>query len=145
MFRDSWPTVPRVATSFPRLTRVFFAHAGLPVRVALVSGSAEIAPHVGIADIVVNLASTGATLRTNGMREVATVMASSARLVTALDRVRTVLPGLNGPTVIDTLNGGLHVAMHAVVDASAIYRTIAALKALGGEGILVTRIERLVP
>jgi ATP phosphoribosyltransferase len=37
------------------------------------------------------------------------------------------------------------VAVHAVVASNAIYRTIAGLKALGAEGILVTRIERLMP
>jgi len=37
------------------------------------------------------------------------------------------------------------VAVHAVVPASAVYRTIARLKSLGGAGILVTRIERLMP
>jgi ATP phosphoribosyltransferase len=35
--------------------------------------------------------------------------------------------------------------VHAVVPASTVYRTIAELKALGAEGILVTRIERLMP
>jgi ATP phosphoribosyltransferase len=59
--------------------------------------------------------------------------------------VKQVIPGLNGPTVIDILNGGSYVAVHAVVPAKTIYRTISALKALGGEGILVTRIERLTP
>jgi ATP phosphoribosyltransferase len=43
------------------------------------------------------------------------------------------------------MNGGTMVAVHAVVPASTIYRTIADLKSLGGEGILVTRIERLMP
>ena len=181
---------PRVATVFPRLTRRFFAEAGREVEVVPVSGAAEIAPHLGIADIIVDLTSTGSTLRVNGLREIATVLESSARLVTrgagasgglesclekrgaidelvtalssvirargqrylmanvprvALDRVKEVLPGINGPTVIDILNGGTYVAVHAVVAASSIYRTIAALKALGGSGILVTRIERLMP
>jgi ATP phosphoribosyltransferase len=71
----------------------------------------------------------------------------------ALERVREVIPGLNGPTVIDILNGGgaggrgggAIVAVHAVVPVASIYRTITALKALGAEGILVTRIERLMP
>jgi ATP phosphoribosyltransferase len=63
----------------------------------------------------------------------------------ALERVKQVIPGLNGPTVIDIMNGGTFVAVHAVVPAKTIYRTISALKALGGEGILVTRIERLMP
>ncbi|MHB1225470.1 MAG: ATP phosphoribosyltransferase, partial [Gemmatimonadaceae bacterium] len=71
------------------------------------------------------------------------VMANVPRAV--LDEVTRVLPGLNGPTVIDLLNGGMHVAVHAVVPAHAIYRTIAQLRQLGGEGILVTRIERLMP
>jgi ATP phosphoribosyltransferase len=43
------------------------------------------------------------------------------------------------------MDNGRFVAVHAVVEASSVYRTIAALKALGGEGILVTRIERLMP
>jgi ATP phosphoribosyltransferase len=61
-----------------------------------------------------------------------------------LDEVKRVVPGLNGPTVIDIMNGGAFVAVHAVVVAATIYRTIADLKALGAEGILVTRIERLM-
>ena len=175
--------VPRVATSFPNLTRRFFEQAGRKVQVVPVSGAAEIAPRLGIADLVVDLTSTGSTLKVNGLREVATLLQSSARLVTrappskdtseqlqelvgalssvirargkrylmanvpkeSLDRVREVLPGLNGPTVVNVMDNGRFVAVHAVVEASSIYRTIAALKALGGEGILVTRIERLMP
>ena len=177
----------RVATVFPRVTRSFFERRSCRVEVVPVSGAAEIAPHLGIADIVVDLTSTGSTLKVNGLREVATVLESTARLVTrvangdrldpgkrralddltdalasvlrargqryvmanvpraALDRVKEVLPGLNGPTVIDILNGGQHVAVHAVVPEAAIFRTIAQLKALGAAGILVTRIERLMP
>jgi len=173
----------RVASCFPRLTQEFFAKRGQAIRVVPVSGAAEIAPHLGIADIVVDLTSTGSTLKMNGLREVGTVVQSSARLVagkrntaeeaakldelrqalgsvlaargkrylmanvprSALTQVREILPGLNGPTVVDILNGGEHVAVHAVVLAKTIYRTIAALKAVGCEGILVTRIERLMP
>jgi ATP phosphoribosyltransferase len=168
----------RVATPFPRLARGFFDSLGIAVEVVPVSGAAEIAPHLGIADIVVDLTSTGSTLRVNGLREVATVMGSSARLIAgrgterlaelvaaltsvlrargqryvmanvprvALDRLQAVLPGLSGPTVIDVMNGGDLVAVHAVAPAHSIYRTIHDLKALGAEGILVTRIERLMP
>jgi ATP phosphoribosyltransferase len=62
-----------------------------------------------------------------------------------LDDVRRLLPGISGPTVIDLFGGGAHVAVHAVAPAAGIYRTISELKALGAEGILVTRIERLTP
>jgi ATP phosphoribosyltransferase len=79
-------------------------------------------------------------LRARGQRY---VMANVPR--GTLDRVKEVLPGLTGPTVIDILNGGEHVAVHAVVPESAIFRTITQLKTLGATGILVTRIERLMP
>jgi ATP phosphoribosyltransferase len=171
----------RVATSFPRIAKSYFESRGRDVEIVPVSGAAEIAPHLGIADVIVDLVSTGSTLRMNGMREVATVLESSAHLVVADERrradrttcelvtalesvlrargqrylmanvpqdrlaeVRRVLPGLNGPTVVNVLDGGRFVAVHAVVAAKAVYRTIADLKALGAEGILVTRIERLM-
>ena len=142
------------------------------------SGAAEVAPHLGIADVIVDLVSTGSTLKTNGLRELGLVLESTARLIaptrsaaldelvtaldsvvrgrgkrylmanvprTVLERVTAVLPGLNGPTVLNIMNGHDMVAVHAVVPADGIYRTIAALKGLGAEGILVTRIERLLP
>jgi len=71
--------------------------------------------------------------------------ASSAIPRARLDEVRKVIPGLSGPTIVEVLDSGTWVAAHAVVDADAVYQTIARLKALGAEGILVTRIERLMP
>ncbi|MEO7359216.1 MAG: ATP phosphoribosyltransferase, partial [Gemmatimonadaceae bacterium] len=82
----------------------------------------------------------GAVIRARGQRY---LMANVPR--TALAEVRNVLPGLNGPTVIDIADGNGFVAVHAVVAAAAVYRTVSQLRALGGEGILITRIERLVP
>lgn len=184
---DDLPAAARVATAFPRVAARYFADIGREVEIVPVSGAAEIAPHLGIADIIVDLTSSGSTLKVNGMREVVTVLESTARLIAAsrsgggvvdekrraldelvdalssvlrargkrylmanvpreaLPQVKRIIPGLHGPTVIDILNGGQYVAVHAVVPAQAIYRTISALKSVGGEGILVTRIERLMP
>src|ERR1035437_4729400 len=74
---------PRVATVFPNMTKRFFATAGKTGQVVPVSGAVEVAPHLGIADLIVDLTSTGSTLKVNGLREVATVLQSSARLITA--------------------------------------------------------------
>jgi ATP phosphoribosyltransferase len=63
----------------------------------------------------------------------------------ALKQARECLPGLNGPTLSDVMDAGRFVAMHAVVPADSIYKTVGKLKSLGCEGILVTRIERLMP
>ena len=62
-----------------------------------------------------------------------------------LDEVRKVIPGINGPTIVEILDGGDWVAAHAVVEQDRVYQTINRLKAIGAEGILVTRIERLMP
>ncbi len=199
---DSIPAGVRIATSFPRTTARWFAERGRSVELVPVSGAAEIAPHIGVADVIVDLVSTGSTLKMNGLREVATLMEAEAVLVAregwagtggeagagmtvrgarrggarvadrvaelvaalesvlraegrrylmanvpkdALERVKKVLPGINGPTIVDVMDSGRHVAAHAVVSKSEVYRTIAALKELGAEGILVTRIERLMP
>ena len=72
----------RVATVFPRLTRSFFESAGRNITIVPISGAAEIAPHIGVADIIVDLVSTGSTLKVNGLREIATVLESTAMLVT---------------------------------------------------------------
>lgn len=182
---DDLPAGVRVATVFPNLTRAFFEGAGRDITLVPISGAAEIAPHLGVADIIVDLVSTGSTLRMNGLVEIADVFASAALLIgpagtfeddddarrvrelvaalesvlraqnrrylmanvprSVLPRLKTILPGINGPTIIDVMDGGEFVAAHAVVEQSEIYRTITALKDVGAEGILVTRIERLMP
>ena len=193
---DDIPDGARIATSFPRTTERWFAERGKTVELVPVSGAAEIAPHIGVADVIVDLVSTGSTLKMNGLREVATLLEAEAVLVAregyaagdagagdtadaadrtagrvaellaalesvlraqgrrylmanvpkdALERVKEVLPGINGPTIVDVMDSGKHVAAHAVVAKSEVYRTIAALKELGAEGILVTKIERLMP
>jgi len=48
-------------------------------------------------------------------------------------------------SVIDILNGGDRVAVYSVVDATTVYRTIAALKSLGASGILVTQLSKSDP
>jgi len=179
------PRGSRVATSFPRLASTFFEELGTPIAIAPVSGAAEIAPHLGVADVIVDLVSTGSTLRVNNLREVTTILESTARVIAnraaradvearrkldelvmalqsvlraerkrylmanvpkdRLEEVKDVIPGLSGPTIVEVLDGDGWVAAHAVVDEDQVYETITRLKELGAEGILVTRIERLMP
>ena len=70
-----------VATSFPRVTERFFAEAGKTVKIVPVSGAAEIAPHIGVADLIADLVATGSTLKTNGLVEIATILESTAVLL----------------------------------------------------------------
>jgi ATP phosphoribosyltransferase len=69
-----------VATEFPSITREYFADRGVDVDVVEVSGATELTPHVDIADGIVDITSTGTTLRMNRLTVVDEVLASSVRL-----------------------------------------------------------------
>lgn len=71
----------RIATEFPRLTEAFFGDRKVPVSVVRVGGACEVTPHLGIADAIVDLTSSGDTLRTHHLREIAEILTSSTRLI----------------------------------------------------------------
>jgi ATP phosphoribosyltransferase len=71
----------RVATSHLALTRKFFEARSIPVTVIPVSGAAEVAPRLGLAEAIVDLVSTGSTMVVNGLRPLEEVFASEAVLL----------------------------------------------------------------
>jgi ATP phosphoribosyltransferase len=71
----------RVATKYPRIASTHFGAHGRPVEIIQLSGSVELAPHLGLADCIVDLVETGRTLRDNGLEISDVIGASSARLV----------------------------------------------------------------
>lgn len=168
----------RVATSFPRLTRSFFDERGVEVQVIEVRGAVEVTPQLGVADAVVDLVATGSTLRLNGLRPLAGLLASQAVLVTrpdrpddrwrplvamlrsvidargkeylmmnaptaSLDRIRALMPGLSGPTVMPLADPSM-IAVHAVAERATLWRLIPGLKDAGARDILVVPIEKMV-
>jgi ATP phosphoribosyltransferase len=66
----------RIATSHPKTVTKALADRGVTVSLVEVSGSVEIAPRLGLADAIVDLVSTGSTLRTNGLRAIGTLFES---------------------------------------------------------------------
>jgi len=71
----------RVATKYPRLARQHFLRQGISAEVVSLSGSVELAPQVGLADLVVDMVDTGRTLRENNLVEIDEIMASEACLI----------------------------------------------------------------
>jgi len=71
----------RVATKYVRTTHEHFAGKGVHVDLIRLYGSMELAPITGLADAIVDLVSTGRTLRENGLVEVEEIMPVSARLI----------------------------------------------------------------
>jgi ATP phosphoribosyltransferase len=75
------PDVPRIATKFPRIATEHYAARGIQAEVIYVGGSVELAPLVGLADAIVDLVESGATLRDNGLVELETLFEVSSVLV----------------------------------------------------------------
>ncbi|HPO82945.1 MAG TPA: ATP phosphoribosyltransferase [bacterium] len=71
----------RVATKYPRIAREFFNRKGISIEILNLSGSIELAPVTGIADVIVDIVSTGRTLRENNLRIWEEIAYSSARLI----------------------------------------------------------------
>ena len=71
----------RIATSYPNILGRYLAQVGVTAEIVELSGSVEIAPGLKIADLICDLVSTGGTLRSNGLKEVQTILTSQAVLV----------------------------------------------------------------
>lgn len=79
--QQSKPLTSRVATKYPRLAERYFKEQGEQVEVIHLNGSVELAPLMGLADRIVDIVSTGRTLRENGLVELKTIAHITSRLV----------------------------------------------------------------
>ena len=100
----------RAATKFPVITARFFERMGIQAQVVRLYGNVEIAPALGVADIIVDLVDTGGTLRANGLAPVREIFSATARLIAnraslktnyrkvseAIDRFRRAIPAAGG-------------------------------------------------
>jgi len=71
----------RVATKFPRVAEEFFLSRGKQMEIIKLHGNIELAPLVGLSDLIVDIVSTGRTLRENRLIEVARIFNSTTRLI----------------------------------------------------------------
>ncbi len=85
---EELPQGTRVATEFPNISKRFFRKRGVEVKVVPLSGACEIAPHIGLAETIVDLVSTGTSLKMNKLVEVETVLETSAYLIGNREAVR---------------------------------------------------------
>jgi ATP phosphoribosyltransferase len=75
------PSHLRIASKYPNLTRLHFERQGVQAEVVKLNGAMELAPGLGLASRIVDLVSTGRTLRDNGLAETSTILEISARLI----------------------------------------------------------------
>jgi ATP phosphoribosyltransferase len=77
---DKISEVARVATEYPNLTRKYFESLGKQVEILRVRGTTELAPKLGLAQMIVDVFSTGDTFRKNNLEVIATILDSTCRL-----------------------------------------------------------------
>ncbi len=80
-FVDREDRTLRVATKFVRIARDFYASRGREIELIQLNGSIEIAPILGLSDVIVDIVETGATLRENYLEVLETILPISARLI----------------------------------------------------------------
>ncbi len=78
-FREK--TQIKVASKLANIAKNYFNKKGIPVEVIKLNGSIELAPLVGLSDVIVDIVETGNTLKENGLEEKEVIMYSSARVI----------------------------------------------------------------
>ena len=114
----------RIATTYPHILGRFLAERGVRAEVVVLSGSVEIAPRLGRADLICDLVSTGSTLAANHLRAAETILESQAMLVrTAVpiaaekqDWTRRLLMRIDG---VEEVKGSKYIMLHAPRSALA--------------------------
>ncbi|HEX3395316.1 MAG TPA: ATP phosphoribosyltransferase [Steroidobacteraceae bacterium] len=108
----------RIATTYPHILARFLEQHGLTAEVVVLSGSVEIAPRLGRADLICDLVSTGSTLAANHLRRAQTVMESQAALIRTpmpipLEKqewTRRLLMRIDG---VEQVKGSKYIMLHA--------------------------------
>ena len=80
-FRDNTDLTLRVATKFPNIAGRFYAGKSRDIDIIELHGSIELAPLLGLSDVIVDIVETGSTLKANGLVEIEQVVPISARLI----------------------------------------------------------------
>ncbi len=176
------PEEIKVATSFPNISKNYFEKLGKKAKIIEVSGATEITPRLGLSNVVVDITSSGSTLKSNKLKIIDKILSSTAVIIarkdlsesqkesteallralkavidarekkylmahvpkSALEEIKSFLPGLSSPTVMPLMEDDNNVVIHVVVDADKVYDSIQHLKALGGQGILIMTVDQMV-
>lgn len=80
-FKDNASKTLRVATKFPNIAETFYNSKSRDIDIIKLNGSIEIAPILGLSDVIVDIVETGTTLRENDLEVVETIVPISARLI----------------------------------------------------------------
>lgn len=95
----------RIATKYPNLTQRYFAARGVQAECIHLNGAMELAPAIGLSKRIVDLVSSGETLKANGLVEVETIMEISSRLIVNRTAYKTRIGEISA--LLDAFRGAL--------------------------------------
>lgn len=102
-FRDDRQKTLRVATKFTNIAKQYYASQGRVIDLIKLNGSIELAPLLGLSDVIVDIVETGTTLKENGLEPFETIVPISARLISnkvsykfKQDKINAIVSGLKG-------------------------------------------------
>jgi len=98
----------KIATEFPEITRQYFNNLGINVEVIKVSGACEMTPHVGIADAIVDISSSGTTLLINHLKPIDTVFSSTVYLIANKESLKKKEKILDIKTALESVLNAKH-------------------------------------
>ncbi|MDR1721956.1 MAG: ATP phosphoribosyltransferase [Methanobrevibacter sp.] len=104
---DDIKTGMTIATEFPNLTDSYLKSKGLKLKIHKLSGSTEIAPFIGVADLISDLTSTGETLNKNHLQVIDKILDSSIKLIANKNSYK------NNKNLIDTVK----ISIEGVIEA----------------------------
>lgn len=78
---EDLPDGIKIATSFPNIARKYFEKLGKKVHITEVSGATEVIPRLGLADVIVDITSSGSTLKNNKLKIIGEIMHSKAAII----------------------------------------------------------------
>jgi ATP phosphoribosyltransferase len=95
-FRDDTRQTLRVATKFSNIAARYYLSKGRSIDIIHLNGSIELAPIIGLSDVIVDIVETGRTLRENGLEVVETIVPISARLISNKSSYKFKSGAING-------------------------------------------------
>ena len=108
-YRDDPQRTLRVATKYAGISRSYYASTGREIDIIHLNGSIEIAPILGLSDVIVDITETGTTLRENNLRIIDTIAEISARLIAnrssfrfRQEMIERVIKGLSAQAEVET-------------------------------------------
>lgn len=127
----------KVATEFPVITYQYFKKLGINVEVIKVTGACEITPHVGIADAIVDISSSGTTLMTNHLKAIAQVFSSTVYLIANKESLKTKSKILDIKTALESvLNAKKHRYLMMNVPESSLSTVKEVLPGMSGPTVM---------